>query len=619
MKKCDSVCHYTYRKDRPALKNSTRLREGTIMAKRRKNYYPPMRVGMYVTNMFNAENQLRINMTAVTEELDRRLQSGAISAYAWIIHDSDKVDLDTVNQRNEARKEMFIRRVYELREETLVKEDLQSFVFNDLLKSDCAEAAMAYVNERLPEYVVNDPKAVHVHIVVIMARGKERRVNEVANWFNGMGPTEPAYWQLFKDNPGQRGSGARNALEYLVHQNHPHKHPYDPTKVVASFDYAAELQRIMEDEIRHEQMQISRDELRDCLNDITAGRMTLAKFREKHTDAVYIENATKLKMAEEERMKRFAVMPEHRISAYFGASKDLSNSGNVGGIGKSSIAKEFAALLAIHEYGAPADIDFFKESNPYVFFAGDPKVPLDSYAQQPIVIYDDYDGDDMKKAFIGRKGIKNFLDPRPNLAAQNRKGSQVVCTAKYVFITGNSCFDDFIESMYLVNGKSKTNDTKDQYLRRFNFFVELSSSSCARLYKNRAFHPISGIRNRFYSEDMIRVGVSRIWDPDTIIPDDARHLAMQRMVIPMLRDLGLLNLDDVDVPLDGIPDTHMHQLLRELGQITYRHNEYCNLAAEFDDRCYAVMSSEYRHLPEIENDDDGTMLPFPENEENAGA
>ena len=584
------------------------------MAKRKKDYYPPMRVGMYVTNLYDADGNAIINLDAFDAELQRRIQAGYITSYAWIVHDKDKVDAEAVILRQKSREEMFVRRVYALREEVLSKEDLQTFVFTDMLRSDHADEAMAYVNERLPEYVVEADKAAHLHAVVITARGKERRVNEVANWFDGIGPTEPAYWELFKDNPGKRGSGARNALDYLIHKHHPDKHQYEVSEVHASFDYASEMEKLMEEEIRHEKMQISRDELRDCLNDIAAGKMTLAQFREKHTDAVYFENATKLNMAAGERMKRYAVMPEHRISAYFGASKDLSDAQRVGGIGKTSIAKAMAYLLAIHEYGAPADMDFEKVANPYIFFAGDAKVSLDKYDNQPIVIYDDFDGDDMKQAFIGRKGIKNFLDPRPHLSSQHKKGSDVVCVAKYVFVTGNSCFNDFIDSVYMVGGKSKKGDTKDQYLRRFNFFVELSSTSCARLYKNRAYHPYPGILNRFYSTDMIRVGVARIWDEDTIMPKESRKLAMNRMVIPMLRDLGLLNLEDVDVPVDGIPDPQMHQLLRELGQITYRHNDYCNLAAEFDDRCYAVMSSEYRHLPEkVDADaDDGTMLPFPE-------
>lgn len=122
------------------------------MAYKNKDYYPTLRVGMYVTNTHDASGNPLIDLTAFDKELKRRFTDGYIVAYAWIIHNQDKVDAEAVEFRRKAREEMFVRKLYELRNEILQKEDLQNFVLSELQNMEQAAEAMTYVNARLPEY-----------------------------------------------------------------------------------------------------------------------------------------------------------------------------------------------------------------------------------------------------------------------------------------------------------------------------------------------------------------------------------------------------------------------------------------------------------------------------------
>lgn len=156
------------------------------MAKRKKDYYPPMRVGMYVTNLYDADGNAIINLDAFDAELQRRIQAGYITSYAWIVHDKDKVDAEAVILRQKSREEMFVRRVYALRDDILSKEDLQNFVFTDMLRSDHADEAMACFNDFIDGHGVKVSWIVHplklsVNFIEIFVRVIDFRVSGCYN------------------------------------------------------------------------------------------------------------------------------------------------------------------------------------------------------------------------------------------------------------------------------------------------------------------------------------------------------------------------------------------------------------------------------------------------------
>lgn len=489
----------------------------------KKHYCPKADTMMYVCQLKNpADGSTWVDVPAVKAMLDGRLGK-TILDYAYIIHDRDTVTQDDVDSRDKQRTAYMARIYHDEIGHAMTQQDVQNFSVSDAVDAEALRKARAAVDARLPRFTLGVPKPAHIHITMIL--NQNRRVDDVAAWFDGVAQAIPALLHPYKDNVKKSGDRKKNALLYLVHKNAPEKSQYRADEVTASFDYQTQLEKIIEIAEAHARYQVTPDEVNDFLNLIADGKRTVRDFISQYTYAIYARNQRNLDAAEKERISQHSITPDFRMVGYFDSSMDERAR-----IGKTTGCYQMALEIAKKIYGAPADvftdIGSVKSTNPYVFTVSTQTL-FNGYAGQPIVVFDDFRAGDLKSAFKSRAAIKNFLDPHPASMRFDVKFSTVLPVAQYVLISGIDPFRAFIKELSSTKASSdeKDEDMASQFFGRFWWRCTFIDPTRYVVYKNREFYPASVlVRERFYET----------------VPYLCSVPAVMRSMLPMERKMEIL-------------------------------------------------------------------------------
>ncbi len=462
----------------------------------KKIYFPKADTMMYVCQLRDpATGNVWVDIPALEKMLNSRL-GNTLTRYAYIVHDQDTVTEEDIEDRNNQRLRYLAREYYLALGSDMSKQDLQNFSVSDALHSDALKKAQEIVDTKLPQFVLGATKPAHIHIVLRL--NENRKTDVVGRWFKGVAQTQPELLKVFKDNVAKSGDRLKNALLYLVHENAPEKHRYEPTEVHASFDYCTELNNLLEKAALHALYKLTPDEVNDEVNCISSGLKTRRDFIEKYSYAVYARNSNNIDKAERHRITNFAVPPKRRVVGYFDSAMD-----DKARIGKTTGAYEIARRIAIDKFGAP-DKDYMtisavKSANPYVFTASSQTL-FEGYTGQPILVLDDFRAGDLKTAFKSRAAIKTFFDPHPSSQRYNIKFDSVLPTPEFIFISGIDSFRTFIEALAGTKAKNEEEETDmiTQFYGRFWFRCTFLDATRYCIYKNREFYP-ANCKERFYS------------------------------------------------------------------------------------------------------------------------
>ena len=490
----------------------------------KKHYSPKADTMMYVCQLKNpADGSTWVDVPAVKKMLDSRLGK-TILDYAYIIHDRDTVTQDDVDSRDKQRTAYMARIYHDEIGHAMTQQDVQNFSVSDAVDAEALRKARAAVDARLPRFTLGAPKPAHIHITMIL--NQNRRVDDVAAWFDGVAQALPALLHPYKDNIKKSGDRKKNALLYLVHRNAPHKAAYRSDEVVASFDYQTQLEKILELAEAHAKYQVTPDEVNDFINLISEGKYTVRDFIDRYTYAIYARNQRNLDSAEKERITYHSVTPDYRMVGYFDSSMDERAR-----IGKTTGCYAMALEIAKKVYGAPADvftdISSMKRPNPYVFTVG-VQTLFNGYSGQPIVIFDDFRAGDLKGAFKSRAAVKNFLDPYPASQRFDVKFNTVMPVAKYVFISGIDPFRTFIRELSSTKaaGEQNDEDMASQFFGRIWWRCTFIDPTRYVVYKNAEFYPAPRpMHERFYET----------------VPYLCSVPAVMRSTLPMERKMAILS------------------------------------------------------------------------------
>lgn len=442
-----------------------RVRTGT--------WYPSARVHHLTAFMLDKQGNLVMPETKVAECLEKH--EGGYASYAYILHDKDTYDAQTKYEYQEKNKKTYIERYKLMAVAAGLAEDESSetgYMFSENIDA----AAREYANAQFPEIEVGQLKPAHWHIVLTFS--VNRRVDEIARWFD----LEPNW------NEAKTGKGAaENAWTYLVHARDKKKYQYDPSEVCASFDYVVDLEQRIEKEERHERYAIDAYDLNDVLEEISVNGLSLREAQKQVTIAVYLRNKTLFENARKEYVLNYAPMPLFR-EVFYVESKGIDEDHGKGGLGKSVCSKAFAKQLA-REFGA--DISkHISDLREYIYVAGDAKVFLQEYDAQPILLVDEINGADFKRALKGVNGVKSLLDPFPERKSVDKKHGAVVCTAKYIIINGIQSFEAFKKDLagaMMIDGIMQQSEeaVKEQFDRRFWGNIRIIDSTEIEFWANR--------------------------------------------------------------------------------------------------------------------------------------
>lgn len=578
---------------------------------KRKTYFPKADVMMYVCQLNNpATGEQWVDMPAVIKMLDARLGK-TILDYALIVHNRDTVTDADIESRDKQRLDYMARMYYQALGSDMSKQDVQNFTVSESLHADALRQAQTAVDAKLPRFEKGAVKPAHLHVVVIL--NQNRTTDAVAGWFEDCAQPVPELIKVYKDNIKKSGDRKKNALLYLVHKNAPEKAQYRADEVTASFDYCTELNKLLELAALHAQYQVTPDEVNDFINLIAAGKRTARDFIDQYTYAIYVRNQKNIDAAEKERITHHSVVPPFRCVDYFDSTMEERAR-----VGKTTGCYEKARRLAIDKFGAPADvfnhIDAVMQTNPYVFTAS-VQTLFEGYTGQPIVILDDFRAGDLKSAFKSRAAIKNFLDPFPKPIRFNIKFNTVLPIPQYVLISGIDPFRTFIDDLANTKaaGEQKEKDLASQFYGRFWSRCTFIDATRYIVYKNREYYPAPvTIQQRFYETVPYICSVPAVMRSSLSKEQKAQVLA--RGFDPLYREttayemshLVADNLDDF-FALYGTP-------------ATVKYDGYDIQLTSYDDTRDATYQEIYSELPEGtyvgpngEGElDDGTMLPFPE-------
>ena len=443
-----------------------------------KNYFPRARVHHVVIMMLDKNGNVQMS----EEQLKKCISEhdGAFSLFAYVLHSEDKYDAQAVFDNSEKNRKTYIERLRILSDAKGLERDETTesgFVYD----AELEQRAHEYADEQFPEIEVNQKKPPHWH--VIFSFSNARGADEIANWFKFInGSKLEPNWNEIKTGRG----ALESALAYLIHAHHPKKHQYSKDDVVASFDYVNQIEAQLALEIQHEKYHIDADIFNDVVDEVANG-LSLNEAKKRVSLPVYFQRQQIFERARKDYVMNRAPMPLFR-EVFYVDSEGIDEDHGKGGLGKSACSKALAKQLA-KEFGADVSKNV-NDLQEYIFFAGDAKVFLQEYDGQPVVVIDEINGVDFKRACKGVNGVKALLSPYPERKSLDKKHGSVVCTAKYIIINGIQSFEAFKKDLaksVRIDGEMQDSEesVKEQFDRRFWGLIHIIDASKIEFWVNR--------------------------------------------------------------------------------------------------------------------------------------
>ena len=263
-------------------------------------------------------------------------------------------------------------------------------------------------------------KPPHCHLGLKFKAKQPQHIDNVAKWF-GIGTN---FIEKFK----ARWNGF---LLYLIHLNAPEKFQYDPSEVIANFDYKAALEVANEEAYLASVLErILSGEIREYNKTLQIDQMTLVYQAKKINEAFKVRS---------EYLQ--ATQQNRKTEVIFITGKS--------GAGKTTLAKKIAA---------EKHLDFFISS-------GSNDI-LDGYGQQPCLIIDD-----VRPSCLGLSDLLKLLDNHTASSVKSRyKNKYLNC--ELVILTSVLDLDDFYSHVF-----ENENEPITQLKRRCGTYITMDADS----------------------------------------------------------------------------------------------------------------------------------------------
>jgi len=444
-----------------------------------KLFYPSARVHHLVIFVRDKNGNLVMTKERLLECIHKH--DGAFNSFAINLHDSDVYDAEAVYVNEEKNKKTFIDRLQVLSDaKGLAKDETteSGFVYD----AELEQRAHEYADEQFPKIEVGQLKPAHWHVVFHFPIN--RNAGEIARWFKLLnGETLEPNWNEVKTGK----TALPNALAYLIHAHDEKKFQYSKESVIASFDYVNAIDEQLAREEKLEKYHQTADDINLILDRISEDGLPLKDAKAILSPAVYFRNQQLLERARKDYVLNKMPIPQPRMCFYVD-SEGIDDDFGKGGIGKTACAKAFAKQLA-SEFGADVSKDV-NDLQEFIYVAGDAKVFLQDYDGQPIVLIDEINGVDFKRACKGVNGVKALLSPFPERKALDKKHGAVVCAAKYIIVCGIQSFEAFKKDLAKetrIDGEIQKSEesVKEQFDRRFWGLLHLTTEQVLEILLNR--------------------------------------------------------------------------------------------------------------------------------------
>lgn len=455
---------------------------------------------------------------------------GGFSTASFALHDKDVYDAEAVYQHGEKNHKTYIETLQVLSfAKGLEKDETQESGF--VYDAELSKKAQEYADEQFPAITMGTPKPAHWHVILTFSTN--RGADEIARWFKGLnGKTLEPNWNELKKGRG----AAESAWLYLIHHNHPKKAQYDKTDVWASFDYVNGIEEQIRLMQAHEKYHIDADSFNDVIEEVMHG-LPLKDAMARVSGARYMQRESLFKNARRWYVENESPMPLFR-EVFYVDSEGMDSDHGKGGLGKSACAKAFAKQLA-REFGADVSKNI-NDLQDFIFIAGDADVFLQEYDGQPVLLIDEINGVDFKRACKGVNGVKALLSPFPERKNLNKKYGSVVCSAKYIVINGIQSFEAFKKSLAegsKINGVQQDSEesVKEQFDRRFWGHIHIIDASQTEYWVNRGLFDNTPEQNVMEMIARVNVSFQRIASQTT---GGAQAQIEGRVLRPLLEEVA---------------------------------------------------------------------------------
>lgn len=368
-----------------------------------------------------------------------------------------------------------------------------------------------------------DVKPRHVHIV--LSCDHDYSIRQISDWF--MIPT--ARVQVPRElaekegrNP-HAGRGAREKAffdfaQYLTHEGRKqsNKHQYTRDVVVANFNFGQALDDHMSGRGPAGRSGSQR-KVEELMLAVMHGQMSLREVRRDHP-VEYGKNIDSFKKWRGDFLLS-QEPPRLRLNQYIGGKlgEEL-----LGRTGKSTLGRLMARAL----YPELDAAECYHE-------ATDKRVPLQNYAGQPVIIWDDYSPVDLMEALGGRTGVWQVFADRPGATDANIKHGSVRLVHEVNIITRVTPYQEYFDALagHYVDrfGKEHFPEAPEQAWGRFAFASEVTRDSFSFLV-NQSFVTDTPEYREFKKMAIVRASMKAIGQHlDSIRSDEEREAAMHQV------------------------------------------------------------------------------------------
>jgi hypothetical protein len=396
-----------------------------------------------------------------------------------------------------------------------------AYAWHDLDRFDDAEAAYQRGNGR--NIAANDFKPRHVHIVVRCEH--DYSIRQISNWL--MIPSArvkiPKELAAREGRKPHEGRGARDKTffdlcQYLTHEGSQQrsKHQYGRDIVVANFEFGSELDEHMSGRAPGSKS-AGQKMLERLMLAVMHGEMTLRQVRRDHP-VEYGKNLDSFKKWRSDFLMS-QEPPRLRVNQYIGG---LLGAEMLGRTGKSTLARLMARAIYPHLDAAEC-----------YYEATDKRVPLQNYAGQPVIIWDDYTPVDLMEALGGRTGVWQVFADRPGVTEANIKYGSVRLVQEVNIITRVTPYEEYFDALagdYTDRfGKVHYAEAPEQAWGRFAFASEVTTGSFSVLV-NQSFVTDTPEYREFKKIALVRASMKSIGQHlDSIGSDEERDVAMHEV------------------------------------------------------------------------------------------
>ncbi|HEM3590933.1 TPA: hypothetical protein U1C03_002130 [Streptococcus suis] len=401
-----------------------------------------------------------------------------------------------------------------------------------------------------PELKLGDLRGKHWHVMLKFKNAIE--LSSVAKAFNvpenmidkwtGAGAFEDGVYYMTHEHDNQREKG---------------KHVYDRSEIIFQNEKIAQATWDAIDTREDRRMfKLSKTEaVERYIEKLSKGKMTLRQVFEED-NVVYVENEGTFKRARRLYLKH-SQLPLVRSNFYIHGE---------GGAGKGVISKALARSM----YPDLIDDECF-------FVVGDGKVAFDNYDGQPVIIWDDWRGDDLLSKF-DRGTIWKIFAIHPEKVSQNVKHGEVILANAVNIVNSVDTFEKFINDLageYTDNNKTvhKAEDPGQGY-RRFPLFINVAPESF-QLYASMA---LTGGEMKEYKKIVNMNVITAHLAKNDILENEMTVMKPLLLATEKVRDIHGANIEEKEI-IDSLMTVEVNDVSKQLGLF----DESDLIEAEFQD------------------------------------